>query len=175
MKWFFKISKLALIIFIMSCLIRLVFVFVLDSGFISMGTEEKEKKEAEMKKNENMGENGIDAGKYPETGDEGGNTGRTEEESDIRDTGEYFLTSREVSLINNISLTDKVKGLSILCKVKKDDFNRLVSIVKGGITSGEYDELKQIFERNLSQKDIEELNGLMLKNKKLYAEGSIGD
>lgn len=170
MKWFFRISKIVMVVFILSCIARIAFVLINDSGCPDV----KEKRigyEGNVDSKDNEKKAQPEKGRQSGADNKENNTGNSREKSSSSEDGDYFLTSKEVGLINNISLTDKLKGLTILCKVKKEDFNRLISIVNGGITLDEFDELKLIFERNLCEKDIGTLNEIMLKNKGRYAEG----
>ena len=90
-----------------------------------------------------------------------------------KNPGEYFMTLNEVFAIENISLADKLAGLSILGKLKKDEVDAVFNIAEDGITYGELDEIRHRLEKSLPEKDVEKLSEILMKNKKLYEEGKL--
>ncbi|MFZ5989093.1 MAG: hypothetical protein ACOYWZ_18475 [Bacillota bacterium] len=85
----------------------------------------------------------------------------------------FFLTHDEIIAMNNVSFTDKIMGLSILRKLNKSDIEDMLKIARGGITFDEMEDLKKILLTKLEPDEIEKLEGMLRKNKKLYAQGRL--
>lgn len=85
-------------------------------------------------------------------------------------TGSYFLTLDEVISMQNINLEDKIAGLAVLKKLGKSEMERIVELTNAGITNGEMHEIKAILTKRLSQEDLECLNEILIKNKKIYSQ-----
>lgn len=88
-----------------------------------------------------------------------------------KNTEDYFLTAKETMEIENISVSDKLIGLAIISKLKEVDIDKVIAMAQDGITYKEVDELEKLLEKKLSRQDIDKLMVILLKNKKLYAEG----
>ena len=84
------------------------------------------------------------------------------------DKQEYFLTLNEIKAIEDINLEDKLKGLAIISKLGAKDMERVMEMTGGGITETEFQELKGILEKSLTEKDMECLNEILVKNKTDY-------
>ncbi|MDP4092411.1 MAG: hypothetical protein Q8920_03530 [Bacillota bacterium] len=86
---------------------------------------------------------------------------------------EYFLTAKEVMAMENISLMDKLKGLTLLSKLNRDVIDKIYNMASDGLTYKEMDDVRSLLGRYLSSSEIEKLNELLVKNKNLYAQGEL--
>lgn len=86
---------------------------------------------------------------------------------------ELFLTAKEISSLWNIGLPDKLAGINILGKINKKDAKRIYSMIGGGITYDEMEEINGILEKSLTTDQIEKLKHILAKNKSLQAQGRI--
>jgi hypothetical protein len=91
------------------------------------------------------------------------------------DTNNYFLTYDEILNIENISLGDKLAGLSIIRKIPGQDLNRIMDMADGGITLDEAGELEVILEQKLDSNDIDKLKEIVDRSRKLYVQGNLAD
>ena len=93
------------------------------------------------------------------------------DENDVPENPEgFFMTCEEVASIENLSLRDKLTGLSILSRMEKDQIERICSISEGGVTFEEAGVIRQILEKYLSDSEIDTLNDILLRNKRVYAQ-----
>lgn len=81
---------------------------------------------------------------------------------------EYYISGKEAEAIEKISIADKIKGLQILSKLKEADIQRVLNIVRDGVTFKELRDIDGILKDNLNPQDIECLNEILERNKKLY-------
>jgi hypothetical protein len=84
---------------------------------------------------------------------------------------DIHISLKELLAIQQMSLGDKLIGLSILYRLDGGEHDRLIALAQGGITEGEMETIQQILERKLSTKDLDKLYSILDKNRKLYAEG----
>lgn len=69
----------------------------------------------------------------------------------------YFLTYDELKSLQKVSLGDKLFGMMILSKMKSNDIDTILALARGGITSSEGVELKNILDKALSPKEVEKI------------------
>lgn len=82
----------------------------------------------------------------------------------------YMSVNEMMYAVNNVSLKDKLWLATIARKIKKDNINRISNVLEAGITYTEIEELKNILGQDLSSDEIERLDGMLIKSRKVYAE-----
>ncbi|MCX7843355.1 MAG: hypothetical protein N2489_09840 [Clostridia bacterium] len=95
-----------------------------------------------------------------------GKTGDEEASQENNEEKKYFLTLDEILSIKDISLKDKLAGLSVIKKLKREDIERIVEMAQGGITQEEYRAIENILRNNLEKKDIACLGEILDRNMK---------
>jgi hypothetical protein len=123
--------------------------------------------------NPSVNENGKSVGD-DQIGDEAAESQEAANENGtLRDEAEneaaYYMTSDEVGFLEDLSLVDKLEALSLISKVGKEESDKIYDIASDGVTIAEMEEIKNILEKHLSQKEMDTLNGILDKNKLLYA------
>ena len=93
----------------------------------------------------------------------------TANEADSGYEAAYYMTSEEVGLLVDLSLSDKLEALSIISSIGKEDADKIYDMALDGVTTAEMDEIRGILEEHLSQQDMDTLNEILAKNKMLYA------
>jgi hypothetical protein len=182
MRWLFGVLKIILAVFIVGFAVNAVLAFTPGfKAYQGIVGKIKEVKDIQPVKDNNENLNSVN--KEDNISNENKNPESTEENSQpigsAADKGssgsrdDYFMTFSEVNSIENINMQDKLLGLSIISKIKKDDLQKIYKLSDGGITIDELKELKKILDRNLCKSDIEKLDDLLMKNKKLFAEGKL--
>ncbi len=86
---------------------------------------------------------------------------------------DYFLTAKEVSAMENISILDKLAGFTLLYKVSNSDMDRIMGMLNNGLTYAEYESVKAILQNYLNERELQQLNDLLEKNKALYITGKL--
>ena len=76
---------------------------------------------------------------------------------------EKFVTLGDLSVFEKMAPADKLAAASIICKISKDDMDRVWDIARDGITYEEMREIRGIFEAHLSPKEIGALEALFFK------------
>lgn len=182
MRWFIGILKIFLVICLVAFVSNFIFAYTLGiKPFSSIYERVKWFKDSEPKKNiENQAiGNETDKTENSDLKAEPSTEKKADEESEKNNSiiipDKYFMTFNEVNSIENISLRDKLTGLSIISKIKKADIERVYELADGGITLDELKEIKRILEKNLSKDEIEKLDDILTKNRKLYAEGKLAN
>lgn len=82
-----------------------------------------------------------------------------------------FITLEEISLLENMSLQDKVKAVSILSGVDRNVLDTAIQMAGDGITYDEYYELMDSADGYLDPTDIETLEDILNRNRGLYSQG----
>ncbi len=99
-------------------------------------------------------------------------TAKTRDEENTGENGDdYFITPEEIGLLENISLQDKLKAVSILSGVDRDILDSAVEMAGDGITYDEYDELRESAEAYMDPDDIKTLEDILDRNRSIYAQG----
>lgn len=88
---------------------------------------------------------------------------------------DYFLTAKEVSAMENISILDKLAGFTLLYKVSNSDMDRIMGMLNNGLTYAEYESVKAILQNYLNERELQQLNDLLEKNKALYITGKLAE
>jgi len=83
---------------------------------------------------------------------------------------ELFLTIEDIKSLKNMGVVDKLKAMAIFSKIDGSNIERICSIADGGITYNEAEEIKLILRENLTPQHIEELNDIIVRNKKLLSQ-----
>lgn len=83
----------------------------------------------------------------------------------------YFITLEEIGLLENMSLQDKLKAVSILSGVDSVVLGSAIQMAGDGITYDEYDELMDSAGKYLDPTDIATLEDILNRNRSLYAQG----
>ncbi len=83
---------------------------------------------------------------------------------------QYAILPEDISLVEHLSMADKLAAISIFSKIDPDEFSKMVEISQDGITCEELDELTKTAEDYLTPSDIETLMELFYRNKILYAD-----
>jgi len=84
-------------------------------------------------------------------------------------TEESFLSVDEINFFQKISISDKLKVLSVISRLKKEDIEAICRMTSGGVTIAEMNEIREILEERLGKKDVDMLENLINKNKELYS------
>jgi|GEM_PF-2887142 len=96
----------------------------------------------------------------------------TQDEEDTGKNGDdYFITLEEIGSLENMSLQDKLKAVSILSTVDRGILDSAVEMAGDGITYDEYDELKASAEVYLDTDDVKTLEDILDRNRSLHAQG----
>lgn len=80
-----------------------------------------------------------------------------------------FMTSEEVMAMQDLSVRDKLMGMSILKKVPMEDIERIYRMSEDGVTYGELEDIRLILEKYLAEEEVEKLDDLLMRHKKMYA------
>ncbi|HHV98018.1 MAG TPA: hypothetical protein GXX36_00340 [Clostridiaceae bacterium] len=88
---------------------------------------------------------------------------------------ELFLTIDEIKSFKNLGMVDKLKAMAIFSRIDGSSMERICSIADGGITYNEAEEIKLILGKSLTSQHIEQLNDIIVRNKKLLSQGKISD
>lgn len=99
-----------------------------------------------------------------------GNSGKA---TDAKSPEDYFLTAKEVSAMENISTLDKLAGFTLLYKVSNSDMDRIMGMLNNGLTYAEFESVKVILQNYLNERELQQLNDLLEKNKALYIAGKL--
>ncbi len=110
------------------------------------------------------------ASKSESTGNKGSSAAGTDTK---KSPGDYFLTAKEVSAMENISTLDKLAGFTLLYKVSNSDMDRIMGMLNNGLTYSEYESVKAILQNYLNERELQQLNDLLEKNKALYIAGKL--
>ncbi|HHW47961.1 MAG TPA: hypothetical protein GXX14_05000 [Clostridiaceae bacterium] len=173
MKVFFRILIILLVIMIIAGLI-ITYIYIPDLKFLERYYENNGQEPQEQEPDEIAGEKADTNEPSPEdagegdpkkTGDNGEPSGET---GDRRMEGSY-LSVDEINFFQKISLMDKLKVLSVISRLKKEDIDAILRMVSGGITYAEMDKIREILEERLGEKDVCMLENLINKNKELYS------
>jgi hypothetical protein len=81
-------------------------------------------------------------------------------------SAEYFITSDEIAMIDEISIKDRLDGIAILNKLDSDEAQKIYRIAEDGITKDEFNSIRIILENSLSEEDIAMLIEIINRNKK---------
>lgn len=182
MRWVFGLLKVLLAVCLVGLAVNLIFAYTSGiNPFQSISERVKWAKNDEPKINytENINSNTTEEPGSDENINPQGDSEKNPPSEDIQNIGssneedEYFMTFSEVNSIENINLRDKLTGMSILSKIKNIDLQKIYTLADGGITMEELRELKKILEKSLNKSEIEKLDELLMKNKKLFAEGKL--
>ncbi|MEG6614204.1 hypothetical protein V6C42_15275 [Pseudoclostridium thermosuccinogenes] len=84
--------------------------------------------------------------------------------------GKYYMTYEELMALDNIDFWDKITGMAILSKLKKEDAEKLLELAAGGITMKEFETASRLLEEALGKEDFKKLMDITEKNKKLLAD-----
>ena len=84
----------------------------------------------------------------------------------------YYLTFDEIMEIENISLIDKIMGMTILGKLSREDAEKLISLAGGGVTMKEFETAKQLLEESLGKEEFEKLMVIFERNWKKYRDNT---
>ncbi|AUS98379.1 hypothetical protein CDQ84_04185 [Clostridium thermosuccinogenes] len=82
----------------------------------------------------------------------------------------YYMTYEELMALDNIDFWDKITGMAILSKLKKEDAEKLLELARGGITMKEFETASRLLEEALGKEDFKKLMDITEKNKKLLAD-----
>lgn len=91
------------------------------------------------------------------------------EEEEEEASSQYVVLPEEISLVEHLSMTDKLVAIAILSKIDSDEISKMVEISQDGITYDELNELITTAEAYLTPSDIETLMELFHRNRILYA------
>lgn len=91
------------------------------------------------------------------------------EEEEEEASSQYVVLPGEISLVEHLSMTDKLVAIAILSKIDSDEISKMVEISQDGITYDELNELITTAEDYLTPSDIETLMELFHRNRILYA------
>ena len=80
------------------------------------------------------------------------------------------MTYEELMALDNIDFWDKITGMAILSKLKKEDAEKLLELAAGGITMKEFETASRLLEEALGKEDFKKLMDITEKNKKLLAD-----
>ena len=81
----------------------------------------------------------------------------------------WYMSKDEVECFSELSLSDKLSGLSLISKIGKEDADRIYDLADDGITCAELEEIKTILNKKLTAEEMDIVDGLLEKNKELYA------
>ena len=82
----------------------------------------------------------------------------------------FFMTTGEVSFLENLSMLDKLEALSLISKVGREEADRIYDLAADGITYSEMKDIEFILKRYLDRDEMETLTNLLNKSKKQYSE-----
>ena len=82
---------------------------------------------------------------------------------------ESFLSVDEINFFQKISISDKLKVLSVISRLKKEDIEAICRMTSGGVTFAEMNAIREILEDRLGKKDVDMLENLINRNKELYS------
>lgn len=185
MRWFFGVFKILLFICIVGFAVNAVFVYKFDikpyqiivdkvKGVKAVQPEKNNSDNLiDPKREENIDNESKKSENEVENSQSTGDTKSKVNPENPDNPDEYFLTFKEINSVENMNLQDKLTGLSIISKIKNSDLQKIYKLADGGITLEELKELKKILDRNLSKSEIEKLDDLLMKNRKLFAQGQL--
>jgi len=96
-----------------------------------------------------------------------------EEKSRSSGKEELFLTINEIKTLRNMGMADKLKAMTIFSKIDGSSIEKICTIAEGGITYDEVEEIKLLLRKNLASNHIEELNDIIIRNKKLLSQNRL--
>lgn len=82
----------------------------------------------------------------------------------------FFMTTGEVSFLENLSMLDKLEALSLISKVGREEADRIYDLAADGITYSEMKDIEVILKRYLDRDEMATLTNLLNKSKKQYSE-----
>ena len=85
-------------------------------------------------------------------------------------TSYYVISSDPFTILQNLSLADKLFVLSILPKIGREGMDRLIEMSDDGLAPGEYEEAKRLAENCLKPSDMEKLKEIFAENQGLFAQ-----
>lgn len=89
------------------------------------------------------------------------------------DKAAYYMTSGEVSFLENLSLKDKLEALSVISKIGREEADKIYDMASDGVTVAEMEEIRNILEKYLSKQDMDTLDGILARSKMQYAGQNI--
>jgi hypothetical protein len=85
----------------------------------------------------------------------------------------YYMTREEVFSLENASLPDKFECFRIVARLGREELQSIYSVIRDGVTIDEMTGIREALSRQLEPCEIEKLEGLLQKNRRLYAEGKL--
>jgi len=150
------------------------YIYIPDIKFLERYDEDNEPEPQMQKPEEIAGEKGgtkepVPDGMRKENSDKPGDADKSMNETDVRTPEESFLSLDEINFFQKMNLSDKLKVLSVISRLKKEDIEAIYRMISGGITYAEMNKIREILEERLGEKDVGMLENLINKNKELYS------
>ena len=92
-----------------------------------------------------------------------GSSGEPPEVSQTHEEGDIYLTAEEISSMEEMSLGEKLTGLAILSKLKKEVLNQIYVMARDGITTNEAEDIECLLQDNLGKEDINAIKTMLHK------------